>query len=103
VYNGVYVVTGPIYDEYRETLSSRSRVEIPDAFYKILVDAEPGSIRLLPFIIPQTVSGKEPLVEFLTSVDEIEQATGLDFFWALSDSQENRLEADKPSSLWENP
>jgi hypothetical protein len=36
----------------------------------------------------------------LTSIDEIEKLTGLDFFWALSDEAESRLESAVPAKLW---
>lgn len=101
IFDQVYIITGPIFDSQRETLSDSSDVEIPDEFYKILLDEDDGRIHMLAFRIPQTVSGQESLEQFLTSVDEIEQATGFDFFWALSDPLEQHLEAIQPLELWE--
>ena len=70
-------------------------VEIPDAFYKIyLSEAAPNKAPLaLAFLIPQTVSGKEPLTQFMTNIDTIEAQTGIDFFAELDDSVEAHLEA----------
>ena len=98
-FNGIYVFTGPIFDEHIEILNKQ--VEIPDAFFKILVDEDKGKIRVLPFIVPQKVTGKEILNEFLTSVDEIEKQTGLDFFSVLDDEYESKLESYVPDkTMW---
>ena len=94
----VWVVTGPIYDEDIEKLNSE--VEIPDAFYKIIVDEINAEPRMLGFIIPQDVKGNEPLETFLVSVDEIERQSGMDFFWKLNDEFENKIEKQMPKKLW---
>lgn len=94
----VWVITGPIFDEHIQTLAGN--IEIPDAFYKMIFDEEKGNIRAKAMIIPQTVTGKEPLDSFFTSIDEIEKLTGLDFLWPLSDEVEDRLEAMTLKRLW---
>ena len=99
-FGGIWVITGPIFDQHVELLNY-SGVEIPDSFYKILVDEDKGRVRVLPFIVPQNVSGKEILNEFLTSVDEIEKHTGLDFFSPMDDEYENKLESYVPGkTMW---
>lgn len=98
-FDSIYVITGPIFDEHVELL--KKTVEIPDSFFKILVDEEKGKMRVLPFIIPQNVTGKEVLNDYLTSVDDIEKKTGLDFFAPLDDEYENKLESYIPEpTLW---
>lgn len=98
-FNGIYIITGPIFDEHIELMDRK--VEIPDAFFKILIDEDKGKVRVLPFIFPQNVTGKEILNDYITSVDEIEKQTGLDFFAPMNDEFENKLEAYIPAkSLW---
>lgn len=94
----VWVITGPVFDQHIQTLANR--IEIPDAFYKILFDEEKGNMRALAFLIHQGVTGKETIESFLTSIDEIEKLTGLDFIAPLADEIENKLEAAVPSRLW---
>jgi endonuclease G len=94
----VWVTTGPIFDENFEKLESG--VEIPDACYKIIVDEDGDTVRVIAFIMGQDVSGNEPLSRFLVSVDEIENATGLDFLSKLPDDIEDRLEREKAARLW---
>ena len=98
-FGGIWIITGPIFDQHVELLNHL--VEIPDSFFKILIDEDKGKVRVLPFIVPQNVTGKEILNEFLTSVDEIERKTGLDFFSPMDDEYENKLESYVPDkTMW---
>lgn len=93
----VWIITGPIFDDQATYLPSG--IEIPDAFYKVF--AIPGDRpRLLAFIMPQEVDGHEPLDRFLTSVDEIEELTGLDLFHRLEDGLEEQLESAIDTTEW---
>jgi endonuclease G len=89
----IWVITGPVFGAQPKHL--KHDVDIPTALYKIIVDEEDGRVRVLAFIIPQTVTEKERLAQFLTSVDEVEKETGLDFLSELPDEVENRVEAEK--------
>lgn len=46
------------------------------------------------------MTGHEPLAQFLTSVREIEQATGLDFFAELPREVQDRFETPRAEKLW---
>ncbi|MDP1772545.1 MAG: DNA/RNA non-specific endonuclease [Methylobacter sp.] len=98
----VWVITGPIFSGTVERLSSDWRVEIPDAFYKIYItEAAPGKPPVaLAFLVPQTVNGKESLAQFVTSIDNIEAQTGIDFFAELDDRIEAHLEAAIEPMPW---
>ena len=96
----VWVICGPIFDDDIEKLASG--VEVPDAYYKIIVDEKDGKVRVLAFIMSQGVGTGERnnLAKFLTSVDEIERQTGLDFLHELSDDVEDAVEAEKAEPMW---
>lgn len=95
----LWVITGPVFDERREYL--QGGVEIPDAFYKILLDIDrAGRPRVLAFLVPQQVRGDAPLDQLTVTVDQLEQVTGFDFFSELEDAQEARLEASTPDTHW---
>lgn len=97
----IWVVTGPVFEGSTERLKSSWNVEIPDAFYKIYALPDSANApRLLAFLIPQNVKGNEPLTRYLTTVDKIEQLTGLDFFPDLDDTLENKLEAAVEPAPW---
>jgi len=97
----IWVITGPVFDHRVERLTSAWAVEIPDAFYKIYVaQAGPEKLTALAFLLPQSVTGKEPLAQYLTDIDTIEEITGLDFFPKLDDNIEKVLETAKDSGVW---
>jgi len=97
-FDEVWIITRPIYDEHREDL--KSGVEIPDAFFKIIIDEMSGKPRLMAFVINQDVTGSERFSQFLASVDFIEGETGLDFLAGLEDGLEEEIKVGKVGSVW---
>ncbi len=69
-------------------------------YYQILTAVENGKIRMLPLVIEQSVPWKAWPRHYLTSVDNIEKLTGLDFFAKLDDVVESSLESRVPSRMW---
>ncbi len=103
-YGELWVITGPIFDPDIQRLSSTARVELPDAYFKIYAAPQggpQGQAKLLAFVVPQTVKGDEPLDRFVTSVDRIEELTGLDFFPQLEAGLQTRLEAAIDPAAWQ--
>lgn len=100
-YPHFWVVTGPIFDAHPPTLKNTD-IAIPKAFYKIFIrPAEKGIAPLaLAMVIPQTAPEDGNLVEYVTSIDDVEAQTGIDFFWELEDRIENRVEASKNHQAW---
>jgi len=96
-FDEIWVVTGPIYDRTEEEITSG--VEIPDGFFKILIDENGGKLRVLSFLLPETATNQS-FEQFLTSVDQIEQLTSLDFFSELPDQNEEQLESWIPQRIW---
>lgn len=96
----VWVLCGPEFDAEVETM--RKEIEIPDAFYCVVVDVDErtGHPRALAFVMPNSDDADKPLAEYLRSIDEIENATWLDFFWALDDVTEAPFESLKAPSIW---
>ncbi|MCY2924475.1 MAG: DNA/RNA non-specific endonuclease [Planctomycetota bacterium] len=95
----LWVVDGPIFDDQPEKLAAG--IDVPRAFFKIIVDEVEGKPRTLGFIMPQTVKGDEAPRMFLTSVADIEKQTGLDFFTELPRDEERKLEAEVPQEMWQ--
>jgi endonuclease G, mitochondrial len=97
-YGEVWVMVGPIFEEPPKRL--RSGVAIPEAFYKVIIAIDSEHPKAIAFIIPQTVTGKEPFEWYLTSIAEIQERTGFDFFWQLEDDFETAFEAAVAKALW---
>ncbi len=94
----VWVITGPVFAAPAKKLPSG--VDVPTAFYRIILDDENGRLRTLAFLAPQTMTGHEPLAQFLTSVREIEHQTGLDFFPGLPREIQDGIETLQAEGLW---
>jgi endonuclease G len=103
----VWVVDGPIFPDLMEPSKPvkklRSGVQVPEAFYKILVHDDSGgkglSVKACAVIMPQTVKGTEQPSQFTRSIDEIEERTGLEFLWKLPPNEQRRLKA-ATAPLW---
>ena len=57
---------------------------------------------MIAFMLPNE-KGRNPLQNYVVSVDSIESLTGIDFFPALEDSIENKLESKIDISGWYFP
>jgi len=99
-YGDLYIVTGGILQDGLERIG-REQVAVPDEFYKIILDyKEPKHPRMIAFIIPHKDLPDSDLRDFVVPVDSIEKRTGIDFFPALPDEIENKLEAETHPREW---
>jgi len=97
-YDGVYVVTGGVLKGSMKTIGDED-VSVPNQFYKVLIDNNSGKTKVIAFLMPHKNSSK-PLYEYVVSVDEIEELTGIDFFPELEDTIEKKLEASSSYKDW---
>ncbi len=88
------IVTGPVYDATaHKQIGKTKAIDVPEEFYKIVFKDQEGQRFMAAFIVPhQTFPDKNP-DDFQTTVDEIENRTGIDFFPGLTD--EAKLESQK--------
>lgn len=94
----VYIVCGPIYKGIRNEYIGKNRVKVPDAFFKVILINDTKKQTALGFLF-ENKAGERPLEEYLTSVDAIEKITDMNFFPALPDELENRLEKEEHKEL----
>jgi endonuclease G, mitochondrial len=109
-FGAVWVVTGPIFADRHAYAhlgdAGEFPVAIPEALFKIVIkeSGTPNRPDVLAFIYPQVGPGYSirPYnhARFLTTVDEIEQLTGLDFLISLPDDAEEGLEKTQAIALW---
>ena len=98
-YGAVDIVCGPIYQKGREQRTiGRNKVWVPDAFFKVIL-CRKGTPKAIGFIY-RNEGKKQTQQEALHSVDEIEALTGIDFFPALDDKTEQKIEAEASLSAW---
>ena len=94
----LYVVTGPVLEDDLPVIErSVNKVSIPNKFFKVIIDLE--NKQAIGFLMPnQRLS--YPVETFATSIDEIEELTGIDFFHDLEDGLEAELEKIDDVKPW---
>jgi endonuclease G len=99
----LYVVTGPVLRKGLPTIGRYNNVAIPEFFYKIVLFYQPKSgknPRAIAFLLPNEALFGKKMNSYVVSVDEVEKATGLDFFAKLPDTLESKLEANSDWDAW---
>ncbi|TAG33588.1 MAG: DNA/RNA non-specific endonuclease [Verrucomicrobia bacterium] len=99
----IWVMAGPVFSQHAPRLPERSigaQPSVPEAFFMILVDESDGRMRSLAFLFPQEPSEGASLEDFLTTVDDIELRSGLDFFGELPHDAEAELESRRAAQVW---
>jgi endonuclease G len=67
-------------------------VGVPERFFKAILVQKNGEYRAVAYIIPNTEDISGTFRDYAVPVDEAERLTGFDFFAALPDDLENRIE-----------
>ena len=89
----VYVVTGPVfYSGKKNKFIGKNKVEVPNAFYKVLLVYSPGKSKAIGFLIPNQDT-KKRLIYFSMPVDNIERITNINFFGFLPEDIEEEVES----------
>jgi endonuclease G len=94
----IWVITGPIFDPvWLNRLCSG--VEIPIAFYKIIIRDSNGTPDVLAVIFIQDTKPGVRLSSLVRTVREIEQLTGINFMAELPDVLENAIETTRATDV----
>lgn len=91
----VSITAGPVYNSKKPKRIGANRVAVPDGFFKVILRGT-GSERKAYAFLFKNEAGSRPLSLYQLSVDELETALGFDFFPALPDAEEEKLEKETP-------
>lgn len=98
-YGEVYIACGPMVGKgASRKIGKQRKIAVPTAFFKVVL-VMGDTPRALGFVFNH-VDGHQPLANYVCSVDEVERQTGLDFFPALPDDVEARVEARADYGAW---
>ena len=98
-YGSIYIACGPIVRGENVTIGNNHRIVVPSAFYKVFLRKDNSSWTSIGFMF-ENEAGNKPLMTYMTSVDDIENITGIDFFYNLPDSIEEHIECDFQVINW---
>ena len=97
-FGAIDIACGPIYDAAGDQKTiGHNRVWVPSAFFKVILCRQ-GTPQAIGFVY-RNEGVKQSRAEAVRSVDEIEHLTGIDFFPALDDKTEARVEAERRTEL----
>lgn len=98
----IYIVCGPVWDKQQqhEQIGLQHKVDVPEAFFKVVLSLSKGHEKAIGFYY-RNEACKQSIKTQATTVDEIEAMTGFDFFCALDDAIENRIEAKANLRDWQ--
>lgn len=97
-YGEVYIVCGPLYMNKEHESIGENEVLVPEVFFKVVLclTCKPKAIG----IVVKNTEGTKKRDLYYNSVDQVERITGYDFFPALPDNIENKVEAKANISDW---
>ncbi len=94
----LWVVTGPVLGPGLPPIGPNG-VSVPSMHYKVLLDDTQLPPEGIGYLLSNAKSDAA-LSSFMVPIDQVEQATGLDFFNALPDSVEDKVEAVIHEHAW---
>lgn len=98
-YKQIYVVTGPVLEPGLPKIGRVNKVSVPKQFYKIVLYAEPPHVKGIAFLMPNEPI-KNELSHYVVPIDQVEKLTGIDFYPALPDDIEKKVEAKSNPKEW---
>ncbi len=97
-YGDVYVVCGPVLLNREHETIGINKIVVPEAFFKVILCLK-DKPKAIGFVVRNN-EGKKKRDQFVNTVDEVERITGIDFFPALPDSIEDKVEAYSNIKDW---
>ncbi len=99
------IITGPVFEVKNNTVTysviGNKNVAVPTHFFKIIVDANnKNNVETIAFLMPNSDLSGQKYGQYIVSIDEIEDLTGLDFLTFLPVEIQNDVEAKKTEKGW---
>lgn len=88
--DSLYVISGPVLDQVVGRFGQTTKISVPSAFFKIILDYHYERPRAIAFIIPNALSDTH-LREYIVPISEVEKKTGIKFFSEMLTEEERQL------------
>lgn len=98
-HGALVIVAGPVLTDRLTRTIGKSQIPVPERFFKVILAPEADPPMGIGFLMPNgfVEGGAQATV---VSIDQVEAATGFDFFSALPDDVENAVEASATLRHW---
>ena len=94
----LYIVTGPILKGGEKRIGRNTKVAVPKAFYKAILDISSKDQSGIAFVVPHRTC-EEPLADFAMSIDDLETELGIDLYPKLTTGN-SQVESTYDLSQW---
>lgn len=98
-YGEIDIVTGPIIGDNHFGALGKSRVTIPNSFFKAVLVKVDGNESCVGFVMNNTTE-KQSLLDSFVSINKLESITSIDFFPEIDDNNEDVIESIVDRSIW---
>ena len=96
----IYIVCGPVlYQQPHRTIGKKHKITVPEGFFKVILCTNGKLPKAIGFIY-KNAAGSRPMEAYASTVDAVERITGIDFFPALPDEIEKKVEAEYDLKQW---
>lgn len=98
----LFVATGPVLRDGLPTMQKpdhKNEVNIPELFWKVIADLDGDAPQAIAFVMSNAKLDL-PVISYAVPVDSVEKLTGIDFFPALDDAIEERIERMSETRDW---
>lgn len=101
-YGEIWVIVGALSDAspHKRTRLGASSIDVPSRYYMIAVAQDADGVRALAVLLDQNARRDDFPVHGIVTLDELERATGLDFFPDMPKFLKKPLSSDRPTRLW---
>lgn len=96
--SAIIIICGPILEKQSKTIG-KNKVAVPKQFFKVILSPFVKPVRGIGFLFNNEMA-VDPLSTYVVTIDSIERLTNMDFFTALPDEIENKIEAEANYLQW---
>lgn len=97
--SALVIIAGPVYSRHDSERIGAAGVRVPGAFFKVLLAPYVDEPRGIAFVYPNMMSPGN-MQDYAMSIDELEEILGYDFFPALPDEIEKKVESYYSFKEW---
>lgn len=94
----IFIYTGPIYAEVIPDAIGKNDVAVPTHLYKIIYD--PVRVEAIAFIMPNMELNSSDMPNYIVTIREVEEKTGLNFLSKLKPNIADVVEMTKAEGIW---
>ena len=98
-FDRLFIVTGPLFLG-NSTVIGPNEVSVPTHYFKTMLVFNDSTKEGIGFILPNS-KGKGELFSYAVTVDSVEQASGIDFYAALPNRDERKIESTLNPEFWQ--